>query len=557
MVALLLASLSSVFLFFSLGAFFSKIVSIEAGIAVKLFIGLVIANSIASIASLFMPVSFYLLAAVLFLAVVSFVYIKTDFIRLVIAVRQKKMPILMAAPFILIAFWVCSGQPTNYDTGLYHLQSIKWIEEYGVVPGLANLHSRFGFNPNVFTLYALTSFKSIFGQEIFVVNFILFSASIIYFLIEMLKALKQNGASNIFIFNGILFVIVLGGYTILSSPTPDFVSLILNIFIFSYMLRLSEKDAENGIRKFIPILILCTYTLTVKLANLPLTILVVFILLKHLSNIRKWVSVLPWLGLIILPWLARNVIISGWLVYPFPALDLFSFDWKIPVKDVIHMKEEITGWSRVPGDGAMAAAKLGIQNWFPLVWIQLTKMEARILIAAFIFPVIYFVGLIIKKIKYNFYVTAIISASFLGVFYWLLLAPDFRFGQAFITMAALSPLLYLQFDFKLYSAGKPLTVYLFYTFLLFYTLSFSWNNVFRNAKQLPTEFAQRLIKPQIIANTKGQTFETYRTDTATIFVPKGDERCFNHCIPCTPYPDTTLALRNGTISSGFKHSTTK
>ena len=28
----------------------------------------------------------------------------------------------------------------HFDSGLYHAQAIRWIEEYGVVPGLANLH---------------------------------------------------------------------------------------------------------------------------------------------------------------------------------------------------------------------------------------------------------------------------------------------------------------------------------------------------------------------------------------------------------------------------------
>lgn len=30
----------------------------------------------------------------------------------------------------------------HFDSGLYHAQAIRWIEEYGVVPGLANLHCR-------------------------------------------------------------------------------------------------------------------------------------------------------------------------------------------------------------------------------------------------------------------------------------------------------------------------------------------------------------------------------------------------------------------------------
>lgn len=31
---------------------------------------------------------------------------------------------------------------------------------------------------------------------------------------------------------------------------------------------------------------------------------------------------------VLAPWLVRNVLISGWLIYPFAAIDLFSVDWK-------------------------------------------------------------------------------------------------------------------------------------------------------------------------------------------------------------------------------------
>jgi len=73
------------------------------------------------------------------------------------------------------------GPPEIYDTGLYHLQAIKWIEEYAVVPGLANLHGRFGFNPNIFTFYALTSLFDVFNQEIFSVNFVIYFVFVFYF----------------------------------------------------------------------------------------------------------------------------------------------------------------------------------------------------------------------------------------------------------------------------------------------------------------------------------------------------------------------------------------
>ncbi len=44
------------------------------------------------------------------------------------------------------------------DTSSYHIQMVKWIQEFGSVPGIANLHLRFGFNSSWFTSIALFSY---------------------------------------------------------------------------------------------------------------------------------------------------------------------------------------------------------------------------------------------------------------------------------------------------------------------------------------------------------------------------------------------------------------
>ncbi|MEM6285499.1 MAG: hypothetical protein AAF787_25135, partial [Chloroflexota bacterium] len=43
------------------------------------------------------------------------------------------------------------------DFALYHQQMVQWINAYPIVPGLANLHGRFGFNNSFFLYVALTN----------------------------------------------------------------------------------------------------------------------------------------------------------------------------------------------------------------------------------------------------------------------------------------------------------------------------------------------------------------------------------------------------------------
>src|SRR5215203_399459 len=60
----------------------------------------------------------------------------------------------IVASFLLFTF-LSVGKPTLEDTDLYHVQSIKWIHDFGTVPGLANLYLRYGFYSNWFHLISI------------------------------------------------------------------------------------------------------------------------------------------------------------------------------------------------------------------------------------------------------------------------------------------------------------------------------------------------------------------------------------------------------------------
>lgn len=75
-------------------------------------------------------------------------------------VKKVLLPIL----FLLWAYFSSRGYMA-YDSDLYHAQSIRWIEEYGVVPGLGNLHERFAYNSAAFAVNALYSMKWLLGRS--------------------------------------------------------------------------------------------------------------------------------------------------------------------------------------------------------------------------------------------------------------------------------------------------------------------------------------------------------------------------------------------------------
>ena len=66
---------------------------------------------------------------------------------------------------VMVFAYAASRGYIHYDTDLYHAQSIHWIEKYGAVRGLGNLHTRLGYNSAAFPLTALFSFSFLGGQS--------------------------------------------------------------------------------------------------------------------------------------------------------------------------------------------------------------------------------------------------------------------------------------------------------------------------------------------------------------------------------------------------------
>ena len=71
---------------------------------------------------------------------------------------------VLAGGVLLAALAALSAAPVRlYDTGLYHLPAVRWLSEYPVVFGLANLHQRLGTNSSLFPAAALLELPGLRG----------------------------------------------------------------------------------------------------------------------------------------------------------------------------------------------------------------------------------------------------------------------------------------------------------------------------------------------------------------------------------------------------------
>jgi hypothetical protein len=78
-----------------------------------------------------------------------------------------------------------------------------------------------------------------------------------------------------------------------------------------------------------------------------------------------------------------------------------------------------------------------------------------------------------------------------------------------------------------------------------------YSDIKKNSREML--YSNRMIVPSRVEIPSNMNFSAYSLNGVDIYAPIEDNRCFDHCIPCTPYyPNPTLTLRGNTVKSGFK-----
>lgn len=431
---------------FAVLSFFSALFKTEnRKVLPQIFAGLVVNTVYAQVWSLFCGVS--LASNIVLMIITSIVVIccyKQMGMLLGNALKEagsvKYMPAVYAFIIILFAYGTSRGY-IHYDTSLYHAQSIRWIEEYGVVKGLASLQLRFGYNSAAFALTALYSWVWMFGQSLHTTSgfFALLGAIQVAEVYKVFVNKKVRYSD--FIRIGLFFYLGLI-FREMTSPASDYYAQILiysTIIMWIDALDEQNNHNEDKAYPFAMLSILLVYAATIKFSIALLVLLVIkpaVILIQKKQIKQILVSLLG--GIVVLvPFFIRNVIISGWLIYPSTILDLFDVDWKIP-KGVAQYDAMEIG---VYGKGINDVTKLDmpmrqwLPNWFKSMsivekgWVCLTAFA----IIAF---VIYFVYKLLKK-NINYDRLLLCSVVICSCLFWFFSAPLVRYGYGYLTCVPL------------------------------------------------------------------------------------------------------------------------
>ncbi len=446
MVAVLLNWVYISFTAFAMGFAHSKFVERTLGYRIKgtdsvIFIGLVIATVYAQLFSLVYKVG---LAANMLLLLASV---------LIYAVWRREISMYWASgkscgrrvkgimTFALVLIWAyCTSRGyMHYDSDLYHAQSIRWIEEYGVVKGLGNIHVRFAYNSSFFALSALYSMRFLVGQSLHTVNglFALILSLEVWKLTEMC-ARKKILLSDFARLGAFYYLTVI--YREITAPASDYAIMCIVFYLVIKWLARLEADRTEAV----PFALLCVggvYAVSVKLTAGLILLLVIkpAILLLREKRYREIMLYLSMGLLVLLPWMIRTAVISGYLLYPFPTLDILAVDWKIPAAAAALDAAEIKTWGR--GLNNAALVNLGIREWAPNWFRTMLPTVGKLLVIADVLCIAVFVVFALylftdrkRRTAARMDALLVLTGVLASYLFWQISAPLLRYGYAWVLL---------------------------------------------------------------------------------------------------------------------------
>jgi len=335
-----------------------------------------------------------------------------------------------------------------YDTGLYHLQSIKWINQSPVPLGLANLHYRFGFNSSWFPLASLIELPALKAHS---PNFLSNSIAMFFYGSAIFLAAARC-FSNDWSLSRLFLALTAIPWArkidnCMNAPSPD-----LPIMLMTFLIIYLITDYWEGGRSKVAVLqmaaVLCAFAVTVKMSIAPL-LPCIFVLFfdrgwqgtsgrdESSSDFRTRYQLLGGtfsrrvtlaIFLLLVLWAARGLCLSGCLFFPSRVACLNHAEWTVSEHRAKFARDWITGWARQPGPNGLDT----LSNWNWLTpWLKRHVVREKVMLSLLFFGIVFSLAAALKNHRPDPPVPSVMIPAlicFLGIIFWFITAPDPRFG---------------------------------------------------------------------------------------------------------------------------------
>ena len=285
---------------------------------------------------------------------------------------------------LVVAFFTSRGQ-FHTDTNIYHAANIRLYEEYGLLKGMANLQLHYGYNSSALAFASFFSMKWLFPVPLHTTSgyFLMLSGVWACGMLSGFMSRKRHLTDGA-VLAALVYLLV--NVTGAMSPATDYPTMVFCLMLMAewisvYENRLKSFQSQVWTEEERTVLygllsVGAVFAVTMKLSAAGLVILAIAPAMELIRRKKgKEIITLILCGLLcVIPWLVRNILITGWLVYPFGGIDLFQVAWKVPKPYLQHDADQIAVWGKCLFDVSMK--DLSVKEWFP-IWMDNQERYAK------------------------------------------------------------------------------------------------------------------------------------------------------------------------------------
>jgi hypothetical protein len=499
--------------------------------------------------NLFFPINLFSSIPFLLLGIIlAIVFLENEIRKQEALTFSWIYPVLLVITTIWIAILSMSS-PTIFDDGLYHFNSIRWLNEYPIVLGLGNLHSRLAFNQSFFAYVAYLNLYPLFNHGYNLANsflLLVLLAECLYYLVSYVFHRDSAGHFSssslipisflpIVIYMALVFEVLRTG---ISSPSPDIASLFLQILLFFHFVRDIEENLSNKSNnaRLAFILIMSATMITIKLSNLfyVVTICAILLLIRIKSLQSPSKQIVPITArLIALPiliiglWIFRGILLSGCPAYP-STFGCLHVAWAEPINAVKLEANRIYSWARE--NGAPPDQVLNSWAWLGPWFYGILQGN----VITVVYPVIVsLLGIVASIVLYmrspfkkvNRKIFLIPLPIWVGLVFWFGLAPDPRFANALFWILPIAVMIVVV---KILEASQKVKSGMILAMFLIINAGVFW--FFVNNPQIFTAIPANGYAPL----PKVRLVERRTLSGLVVWTPLNGNQCWDSRIPCTP-----------------------
>lgn len=246
-----------------------------------------------------------------------------DYIRK-LASHYRKLPFYWASGLTLLLLMQTAVPPMLIDNDTYYIQTIQWLNQFGIVKGLANLH----WFLSQFSAWHILQSSFNFGFISHPIN----SLNGFLLLAFCFYSLKQFQTYKLTLQKETLFIALLPIGNVLfyffsSSPSPDLPIYLITSLIFYLFYRTYDRNENH----FKLILVLSFFLFSIKVSIFPILFLSLILIFLKKTNTRE-IGYCSLVGLMVFSFfIFKNYILSGYPLFPIQlGNQILTPDWKLP-----------------------------------------------------------------------------------------------------------------------------------------------------------------------------------------------------------------------------------